>query len=111
MVMKRIRTRHGLLTGPMTAAAIALIVLIAVSGCADETTRAENYKASARQFASKGQYRESVLELKNALQINPGDYDAYYELAEIYIKMKDPSGLPLGSDRRSQFLTLSCPAL
>ncbi len=88
--MKKIRTQpyHRLLSGPMTVAAIALILLIAVSGCADDATKAENYKARARQFASNGQYRESVLELKNALQINPDDYDAYYHLAEVRRRVK-----------------------
>ena len=71
----------------LTAVFLALALCTILFGCSDDATRAQHHLERARQFASEGRYNEAVLEYKNVLQIRPRDYDSYYQIAEIYIKM------------------------
>ncbi|MGD8630205.1 MAG: tetratricopeptide repeat protein, partial [Gammaproteobacteria bacterium] len=61
-----------------------LTVALVLSGCGESLTDTQ-YLERARGYLDKGQLRESVIELKNALKANPDNVEARWLLGETYL--------------------------
>jgi putative PEP-CTERM system TPR-repeat lipoprotein len=61
----------------------ALILILGLPACSKKPTT-ESLLAEAHQYQDKGDYKAAVIQLKNALQINPNNADARYLLGTIY---------------------------
>ncbi|MBW1803751.1 MAG: tetratricopeptide repeat protein, partial [Deltaproteobacteria bacterium] len=66
---------------------IVLFFIMGISCSGDEAQKAE-HKEKARQYVEKNELRKAVIELKNAVQIDPEDDVALYELGEVYMRLK-----------------------
>ena len=85
--MKRLLVR---LTKPLGTVAL-LAGLAIVAGCDEQggTTAAEHLQM-ARDHLVAGKPRASVIEIKNALQVDPENADARLMLGEVYLDLNDP---------------------
>jgi len=61
-----------------------LSLIIALSGCTSAEDKAQDYYQSAKSLYDKKEYKKSLIELKNALKINPKLADAFYLKGKIY---------------------------
>ena len=69
---------------------IAIIsVSIIVAGCASDEEKKISHFHKGQAYFEEGQYKSAVLELKNALQIDPRYIDAQMQLAQTYMKLGD----------------------
>ncbi len=67
---------------------ISLTVSV-LSGCGGADERKAAYLEKASQSMEKGDYDKARIELKNVLQIDPKDGDAYFQLGKIYELKKE----------------------
>jgi Tfp pilus assembly protein PilF len=72
-----------------TALALGFLAL-----CAACTKDARAYLESDRQYAERGQWREVVVEYRNAVARDPALGDAHARLAEAYLKVGNRKGAP-----------------
>ena len=65
------------------------VALLSASGCSRENTEqvAQQHIDRAETFANQGQYRSALLEIRNALQKEPGNAAHVKTLAETYIRI------------------------
>ena len=61
----------------------------AVSGCAGKEEKKAKHLERARQYMAKNELRKAVIELKNAVQLDPNDDGAYVELGETHLKLRE----------------------
>lgn len=71
---------------------IAFLIVIAIAvtfaGCArDPKVRAEKYLRSGVHFFDQGDYQSASIQLRRALQENPGSSEAHYRLALTYLHL------------------------
>lgn len=75
-------TRH-----PLTLALALVFFSIALTACNHVSGASEQeYIQRAKDFADQGNHQGSIIELKNALQINPDSTEARQLLGQIYLK-------------------------
>jgi len=70
---------------------LLLLGLIAclLSGCKhDPNARKQKFLKSAQEYFAKGQYEEAAIQYGNALQIDPRDANAHYQLAACEMKLQ-----------------------
>lgn len=73
-----------------TAVAAAVVVLaIAAVGCSSKEQKFARHIERAEEFAEKGQVKESLLELRSALQLDPKNADVNFRIAEQLAKSND----------------------
>ena len=65
---------------------IFVLLAFVFVGCASDEEKKLSHFEKRRSYFEEGQYKSAVLELKNALQIDPGYLDAWLQLAETYMK-------------------------
>ena len=70
-------------------AIVALTVVLVAGGCG-KSNDADLLVNEAKQAQSKGDYKTAIIQLKNALQANPDNGDARYQLGLAYIDGGDP---------------------
>lgn len=80
--------RRNSLTWFCLTAASVLITLFFLAGCASKEEKLQNHIKSADRYLEDGRYNEAVIELKNAVQLDPEYVDGHYRLGETYLKMK-----------------------
>lgn len=85
----RLFPRHTFSKRALLLASLILIPLLVGSGCASDEEKKAKHMARARQYATQGQYKDAVIEFKNALQRTPGDGSIYFELGETYMKLNE----------------------
>jgi Tfp pilus assembly protein PilF len=69
------------------AALLISTATLSLAACSrDPIVRKQKYLASGKRYAEKGKYREAIIQLSNALHVDPKYPDAHYELATIYVK-------------------------
>ncbi len=76
------RPRHSALFG-------AILLCASVAGCS-KAPSAPELLAQARQFQQQGERKSAVIQLKNALQLNPADVEARLFLAQLQLEGEDP---------------------
>src|SRR5262249_26368900 len=60
---------------------------LSASGCSGDTSaRHMTYIQQASTYSADGKYAEAIIALKNALQLQPQDARAYYQLGLAYLK-------------------------
>lgn len=55
----------------------------------DPNVRKQKYFESGQRFFAKGEYREAVIEFRNATEVDSGFTAAHYQLAQTYLKLQD----------------------
>ena len=70
---------------------LASLILAAVTAaaCGGETTSKDEYMARAKSYVEEDKYAEAIVELRNAIAIDPMDGEARYQLAELYSRTND----------------------
>jgi len=69
----------------LSTVAAALLVLHSLNGCGDERAAAD-YLASAEQYSAQGKDGAAIIELKNALLLEPDNAAARLRLGEAYLR-------------------------
>ena len=63
-----------------------LLSLVLIAGCKNDEEEKEakiaKHRAQADQYMASGAFKEAVIELKNLVQLSPGNDQAFYELGE-----------------------------
>jgi tetratricopeptide (TPR) repeat protein len=69
---------------------LVLFFFIAVTAsCASKEEKKAKHYERAKQYIAKNELRKAVIELKNVVQIDPGDDAVYAELGDTYLKLKE----------------------
>jgi len=68
---------------------IAQLLLAILLGCATKEERKARHLERAQQYVAEEKYKDAVLELKNAIQLDPNNDDIVYQLGETYMKAKE----------------------
>ena len=68
---------------------ILLLVVLTICSCSSDEEKKIRHFEKGKAYYEKGEYKEAVLELKNALQIDPKYSEAYYMLGLTSLKQKD----------------------
>lgn len=74
---------------------VVIALLAVLSGCASEAEKKARHYQRAMDYIAEKSYKEAVIELKNAVQLDPRNQfgpdnsQAQFELGEIYLKMKE----------------------
>ena len=65
--------------------ALGLVVVLAVGsgGCGGPEERKAKYRLRAQEYFQQGNYPKARVELRNVLQIDPKDVDAYFLYARL----------------------------
>jgi cytochrome c-type biogenesis protein CcmH/NrfG len=62
---------------------------IPVSGCAGKEEKKAKHLERAREYIAKNELKKAVIELKNVVQLDPKDDEAYVELGETHLKLRE----------------------
>ena len=73
------------------AAGAAIWFAISFRACSSEEQNFATHLERAKEFQQKGRGREALLELRSALQIDPGSAEANYRIAELLAKDNQPA--------------------
>ena len=79
----------NLLTSPTCAFTASLLFTLTIISCdriSPESTKAKHLDAG-RTYFEKEQYREALIEFKNAAQLDPNNADVHYRLALTHLKL------------------------
>ncbi len=66
----------------ISIAVILLTTLIGLSGCQKKTS--EEHISAAKEFVVNGDQQSAIVELKNAIQVDPQQAEARFELGNLY---------------------------
>jgi putative PEP-CTERM system TPR-repeat lipoprotein len=67
----------------ISIAALLLTTLIGLSGCQKKTS--EDHISAAKDFVVNGDQQSAIIELKNAIQVDPTQAEARFELGNVYL--------------------------
>ncbi|WP_412971968.1 XrtA/PEP-CTERM system TPR-repeat protein PrsT [Glaciecola sp. MF2-115] len=70
----------------LSIAALLLSSLIGLSACSQKTS--EEHIAAAKEFVVNGDQQAAIVELKNAIQLDPKQAEARFELGNLYLEQK-----------------------
>jgi tetratricopeptide (TPR) repeat protein len=66
------------------------LLAVVLTGCTrDPNVRKQKYFASGQRFFADAKYREAIIQFSNAVQTDPRFAEAYYQLAQTYLKLGD----------------------
>ena len=68
----------------ISIAALLLSSLVGLSGCQQKTS--EDHIAAAKEFVIDGDQQAAIVELKNAIQLDPKQAEARFELGNLYLE-------------------------
>src|SRR5215471_5412152 len=68
--------------------ALALVAALFVGCSRDPNVRKQKYFESGQRYFDKGQYREAIIQFKNAVQIDSTYGNAHYRLAQTFLKLE-----------------------
>jgi tetratricopeptide (TPR) repeat protein len=87
-------TDHGMFQGGeicdqtrLRAALILVITSLVLAGCSTPQQKKAKFIAAGKQLLVKKDYQRAILQFKNALQLDPKDAEAHYQLAEGYLAL------------------------
>jgi len=67
---------------------VVLVFSLAGVGCVSKAEKIERHRKMARQYIEKNELNSAVIELRNVVQLDPENDAVFYELGEIYLKLK-----------------------
>ena len=71
----------------LTALIFLELITAILLGCSrDPNVRKHKYLESGERYLQKGQYREAAIQFSNALQVDPGYGEAYYQRAIVHLR-------------------------
>lgn len=65
---------------------LCLSIALALSACGEQES-AETYIAQAQKYSSESQYKESIIALKNAVQLAPNNSEVRFMLGQTYLSL------------------------
>lgn len=68
------------------AIACLLLLLGLLLACQDDAAKLQEHLTRGETYADQGQLREAIIEFKSALQLDPNNADAHYQLAHAYLR-------------------------
>jgi len=68
---------------------VVLASFVLAVGCASEEEKKAEHWNQARDYMEEGKWKEAIIELRNVLQIDPWDGQAYYELGEVSMHLNE----------------------
>jgi putative PEP-CTERM system TPR-repeat lipoprotein len=68
----------------LSIAALLVTSLVGLSACSQKTS--EEHIAAAKEFVVKGDQQAAIVELKNAIQLDPKQAEARFELGNLYLQ-------------------------
>ena len=74
-----------------TAAGAAICFAISLAACSSKEQDFASHLERAKEFQQKGRNKEALLELRGALQIDPGSAEANHRIAELLAKDHQPA--------------------
>ena len=69
---------------------LVFFTLLFATGCASKEEKKARHFEKAKEYVAKNELKKAVIELKNAIQLDPKDDAAYLELGETYLKLQEP---------------------
>lgn len=69
---------------------LAMCLSLALAGCGRDDMSAEQHLQKAKEFVGQGKPAEAQIELRNAIQKEPTNSEAYILQAEMYLKVGNP---------------------
>lgn len=87
MFIMDVSSRKASFIKRVTKATFVSLISFILLACAEKTT--EEYIQQASVFVEQGDNRAAIVELKNAVQLNPRHAAARFELGSVYISEKD----------------------
>ena len=66
-----------------------LLLTAAICGCPSNKVKKARHLSRADAYVAQQDYKSAVIELKNAIQLDPKDADLPYRLGEVYMKMNE----------------------
>jgi putative PEP-CTERM system TPR-repeat lipoprotein len=70
----------------------AILIVLLLLSCSKHQLTDEQYIERAKNYQNQHQYRAAIIELKNALQVNPKNITARELLGQIYVEVGDGKG-------------------
>ena len=71
------------MSNPVTLSLLAVLALALLAGCGDVAEKEQRYVDSGKALAAEGNLEKAKVEFGNALQLNPKNAEARYQLALI----------------------------
>ncbi len=76
------------MTGSVTRVSGLVVSALVVSSCFTDANKGKiRYLKSAEQYSAKGNYQSAIIQLRNAIQLDPRYTAAHYELAQTYLRV------------------------
>jgi len=66
-----------------------MVALLLLTACSSREGKKAKHLEQAREYIAKNELKKAVIELKNAVQLDPGDEGAYVELGETLLKLRE----------------------
>src|SRR5262249_728176 len=74
----------------LVLALVSMLALARSPGAAAATSESEQHHAQAQGFMAKGDWQSALIELKNAVQADPDNAAARFDLGLVYLRLGDP---------------------
>jgi tetratricopeptide (TPR) repeat protein len=65
------------------------VAAFTIYGCAGKEEKKAKHLDRAREYIAKNELKKAVIELKNVVQLDPNDDEAYVELGETHLKLQE----------------------
>ena len=75
-------------TGRVALILLTCAVLVLLVGCSSKEEKKGKHLKRAEQYLEKNELKKAVIELKNVVQLDPEDDEAFYRLGETSLKLK-----------------------
>ncbi|MDJ0864608.1 MAG: tetratricopeptide repeat protein [Myxococcota bacterium] len=72
--------------GRALAAGLAIAAAIAVAGCTSDEEAFQNHMETAQALIEQGEQREALIELRNALQLDPKNAEVNFQIAQLLME-------------------------
>src|SRR3990172_5214353 len=84
---------------PATGFSVKILVVALcffITSCGGPEKKYTKHIEKSKEYYASSQYKEAVIEFKNAIQIKPNDPQAHYNLGLSYLKVGGPAYIPAG---------------
>jgi cytochrome c-type biogenesis protein CcmH/NrfG len=86
---EQIVMKKGLLRSILSWLFILALLFFSLPSCASKEEKKAEHLRQAKQYVEKNELRKAVIELKNVVQLDPKNDEAYCTLGETYLRLKE----------------------